>query len=62
VIRSLSVALEGGLGTVFWVIAGISLAAAATSLLFPDLPIRTSSPDQTGVAQPAEMSTVPPEA
>jgi hypothetical protein len=62
VIRSLSVAVEGGLGTVFWAIAGISLAAAVTSLFFPDLPIRTSSPDQAEVAQPAGMSTVPPEA
>jgi len=62
VIRSLSVALEAGLGTVFWTIAGISLAAAITSLFFPHFPIRTSSPSPADVAQPAEMTTVPPEA
>jgi hypothetical protein len=58
----LSVALQAGLGTVFWTIAGISLAAAAASLFFPYLPIRPSSAQQAHVAQPAEMTTVPPEA
>jgi EmrB/QacA subfamily drug resistance transporter len=62
VIRSLSAALEAGLGTVFWVIAAISLVAAAASLLFPYLPIRAPSSEPAAVAQPAEMTTVPPEA
>jgi hypothetical protein len=62
VLRSLSVALEGGLENVFWVIAGIALAAAIASLFFPDLPIRSSSSQSAEIAQPAEMTTVPPEA
>jgi len=30
--------LQSGLATVFWLIAAIAIAAAAISLLFPDLP------------------------
>jgi len=38
VLRALSLSLQSGLATVFWLIAGIAVAAAAISLLFPDLP------------------------
>src|SRR5712691_8945184 len=38
VVRALSLSLQSGLATVFWLIAGIAVAAAAISLLFPDLP------------------------
>jgi len=38
VLGALSVSLESGLTTVFWLIAGIAAAAAAISLLFPELP------------------------
>jgi EmrB/QacA subfamily drug resistance transporter len=62
VVRSLSVALQAGLGTVFWAIAAISVAAAATSIFFPHLPVGAGTPDRGDMAQPAEMSTVPPEA
>src|SRR6267142_803709 len=62
VVRSLSVALQAGLGTVFWVIAAISVAAAATSIFFPHLPVGAGTPDRGDIAQPAEMSTLPPEA
>jgi EmrB/QacA subfamily drug resistance transporter len=61
VLRGLSASLQAGLGTVFWAIAGISIAAAATSLLFPHIPLGVRS-DEADVAQPAEMSTLPPEA
>ncbi len=38
VLRALSLSLQSGLATVFWLIAGIAAAAAAISLMFPDLP------------------------
>jgi len=61
VVSSLSSALQAGLGTVFWAIAGILAAAAITSLFFPRIPIaKTQAP--SSIAQPAEMSAVPPEA
>jgi EmrB/QacA subfamily drug resistance transporter len=62
VVRSLSVALQAGLGTVFWVIAAISVAAAAASIFFPHLPVGAPTQDRGDIAQPAEMSTLPPEA
>src|SRR5207248_2533278 len=62
VVSSLSVSLQSGLGTVFWAIAGISVAAAITSLFFPRIPIGKAAPEGTGIAQPAEISAVPPEA
>jgi EmrB/QacA subfamily drug resistance transporter len=65
VVRALAASLEGGLETVFWSIAGIALAAAVTSLFFPRLPVATGSAEPANVGQvtqPAEMSTVPPEA
>jgi EmrB/QacA subfamily drug resistance transporter len=62
VVRSLSVALQAGLGTVFWVIAAISAAAAAASIFFPHLPVGAPTQDRGDIAQPAEMSTLPPEA
>lgn len=62
VVSSLSVSLQSGLGTVFWAIAGISVAAAITSLFFPRIPIAKAPPEGAGIAQPAEMSAVPPEA
>jgi hypothetical protein len=60
--RSLSMALQAGLGTVFWAIAGISLAAAATSIFFPRLPVGAAAADRAEMGQPAQMSTLPPEA
>jgi MFS family permease len=39
VLGALSLSLESGLATVFWLIAGIAAAAAAISLLFPELPV-----------------------
>ncbi|HTO97820.1 MAG TPA: MDR family MFS transporter [Myxococcales bacterium] len=39
VVRALSASLQAGLGSVFWTIAAIALAAAVTSLFFPHLPI-----------------------
>ena len=61
VLRALSASLQSGLGVVFWVIAGIAVAAAATSLLFPQVPV-TSQPAQPGLApEPAGMTTLPPE-
>ena len=62
VIRSLAFSLQAGLGTVFWAIAGISIAAAAVALFFPDLPVGTPSRDHADIGQPAGMSTLPPEA
>src|SRR5256886_4633314 len=62
VVSSLSVSLQSGLGTVFWAIAGISVAAAITSLFFPRIPIGKAAPEGTGIAQPSEISAVPPEA
>jgi EmrB/QacA subfamily drug resistance transporter len=62
VVRALAASLQGGLETVFWAIAGISIAAAVTSLFFPHLAVSGPSRDQTDVGQPAEMSTLPPEA
>ena len=38
VLSTLSLSLQSGLATVFWVIAAIAVLAAAISLLFPDLP------------------------
>jgi hypothetical protein len=62
VLRALSGSLQSGLGVVFWVIAGIALAAAAISLLFPDLPVGDSKQEQPAhVGEPAGMTAVPPE-
>ena len=61
-VSSLSVSLQSGLGTVFWAIAGISVAAAVTSLFFPRIPIGKAAPEGAGIVQPAEISAVPPEA
>ncbi|MFL5311825.1 MAG: hypothetical protein ACJ79H_15425, partial [Myxococcales bacterium] len=61
VLRGLAASLQAGLGTVFWAIAGIAIVAAVISLFFPDLLVGARS-DQAEVAQPAEMSTLPPEA
>src|SRR5258708_22231866 len=61
VLRSLAASLQAGLGMVFWAIAGIGIVAAVVSLFFPDLPVARSAAEAE-VAQPAEMSTLPPEA
>src|SRR5438105_7536006 len=61
VVRSLATSLQGGLETVFWAIAGIGIAAAITSLFFPRLEIGAPS-RYHAIGQPAEMSTLPPEA
>jgi MFS family permease len=61
VLRALSLSLESGLSTVFWLIAAIAIAAAAVSLLFPNLPTGWGRvPAAEG--SPPEMSAVPPEA
>jgi EmrB/QacA subfamily drug resistance transporter len=62
VLRDLAASLQAGLGMVFWAIAGIAIVAAVISLFFPDLPVGARSADEAEVAQPAEMSTLPPEA
>jgi EmrB/QacA subfamily drug resistance transporter len=62
VVRALATSLQGGLETVFWAIAGISIAAAIASLFFPRLAITGTSRDHADIGQPAEMSTLPPEA
>jgi EmrB/QacA subfamily drug resistance transporter len=62
VVRALAHSLQGGLKTVFWAIAGISIVAAITSLFFPRLAIGAASRDHADIGQPAEMSTLPPEA
>ena len=61
VLRALSASLQSGLGVVFWVIAGIALAAAATSLAFPNLSVAGGQPEQAAVGEPAGMTAVPPE-
>jgi EmrB/QacA subfamily drug resistance transporter len=61
VLSGLAASLQAGLGMVFWAIAGIGIVAAVISLFFPDLPVAARS-DQAEVPQPAEMSTLPPEA
>lgn len=62
ILGALSVSLQAGLGTVFWAIAAIATASAVSSLFFPDLPVGGPSPDRSDVGQPAEMSTLPPDA
>jgi predicted MFS family arabinose efflux permease len=60
VLRALSASLQSGLGVVFWVIAGIAVAAAATSVLFPQVPVtRPAQPALAG--EPAGMTAPPPE-
>ena len=61
-VSSLSVSLQSGLGTVFWAIAGISVAAAITSLFFPRIPIGKAPEHSPDTAQPAQLSALPPEA
>jgi hypothetical protein len=56
-LRALTASLQSGLGVVFWVIAGIAVAAAATSLLFPDLPVTSQAPP-AHVGEPAEMTAL----
>jgi hypothetical protein len=62
VVRALASSLQAGLGSVFWTIAAIALAAAVTSLLFPHLPIRGPLPASSAAGEPANMTTLPPEA
>ena len=62
VVHALANSLQGGLETVFWAIAGISIVAAITSLFFPRLAIGAQSRDHADIGQPAEMSTLPPDA
>jgi MFS family permease len=62
VLRAFSASLQSGLGVVFWVIAGIALAAALTSLLFPNLPVVLGQQEQQAhVGEPPQMTAVPPE-
>jgi len=62
VVSSLSASLQAGLGTVFWAIAGISVAAAITSLFFPRIRIGKAPEQSPDTAQPAQLSALPPEA
>ena len=62
VLRALTASLQSGLGVVFWVIAGIAVAAAATSVAFPHLPIVSQAPQPALVGEPAEMNALPPQA
>src|SRR3989441_3156216 len=62
VVSSLSASLQAGLGTVFWAIAGISVAAAITSLFFPRIPIGKAPQHSPETAQAAQLSALPPEA
>src|SRR5947207_2451669 len=47
VVHALANSLQGGLETVFWAIAGISIVAAITSLFFPRLAIGAQSRDHS---------------
>ena len=58
--RQLAVALQDGLGTVFWAIAAIAAASALTSLFFPDIPIRPSSEDRGAAAPRGSVQGLPP--
>jgi len=61
VLNALSASLQSGLGIIFWAIAGIALASAAISLVFPNIPVTSTGSASGEMGQPAEM-TVPPEA
>jgi len=52
VLRALAASLQGGLSTVFWAIAGISVAAAATTVLFPHIPVTKPEPGAAAIVQP----------
>jgi EmrB/QacA subfamily drug resistance transporter len=56
VLRALSASLESGLGVVFWAIAGIALVAAATSLLFPHVPVASQPPGPTLATEASGMT------
>ena len=60
-LNALSASLQSGLGIIFWAIAGIALASAAISLVFPNIPVTSTGSASGEMGQPAEM-TVPPEA
>ena len=62
VLRGLVASLRSGLGVVFWAIAGIAVAASASSFLFPHLPIAREATSPAHVGEPAEMTAVPPDA
>jgi MFS family permease len=62
VVRQLAVALQGGLGSVFWSIAVIAVASAVTSLFFPHLPIAARAEDVAAAARAPAIDPVPPEA
>jgi hypothetical protein len=57
VLRALSASLQSGLGVVFWAIAGIALVAAATSLLFPHVPVASQPPGPALANEPSGMTT-----
>jgi EmrB/QacA subfamily drug resistance transporter len=57
VLRELSASLQSGLGVVFWAIAGIALVAAATSLLFPQVPVASQPPGPALADDPVRMTT-----
>jgi len=60
VLEALSASLQSGLGIIFWAIAGIALASAVISLVFPNIPVTVAGSARGEVGAPAEM-TVPPE-
>jgi Na+/H+ antiporter NhaD/arsenite permease-like protein len=62
VLGALTASLQSGLGIIFWAIAGIAVASAAISLVFPDIPVTSTTTPRGDEGQPAEMTTVPPEA
>jgi hypothetical protein len=60
--RALSASLETGLTTVFWAIAAISIVSAASSAVFPSIPVAAPAPHHPEIGEPAEMTGVPPDA
>ena len=57
VLRALTASLQSGLGAVFWVIAGISMAAAVASLAFPHLPASVPQPGASAARAAASRAT-----
>ena len=62
VLRALTASLQSGLGAVFWVIAGIAVAAAVVSLAFPHLPVGSQQAQPAHLGEPAGIAALPPDA
>src|SRR3989440_11382029 len=56
VVEALSASLQSGLGIIFWAIAGIALASAVISLVFPDIPVTAAGAPRGEVGAPAGMT------